>query len=82
VSESNCDDHTSGPDRALPSKRYGQAIAIRYRAHATELRELAKNGSLDTRRRRMLEIAAEFEQLAAGSEHSSSWRRYALFWCG
>jgi len=47
-------------------------MAIRYRAHAAELREHAKTEPVDARRRRMLESATEFERLAAELENSSS----------
>jgi hypothetical protein len=70
VSEKDRDDRRSG---LSPRRKQDRKIeAIRYRAHAAALRELAKNGPLDARRRRMLELAAEFEQLAAEFEHSSS----------
>jgi hypothetical protein len=49
-------------------KQDRQIAAIRYRAHAAELRELARAGPLDDRRRWMLELAAEFERLAAELE--------------
>jgi len=72
VSERNHNDHTPGADHSSCSKRYRQATAIRYRAHAVDLRALAKTSRLGARRRRILEIAAEFEQLADELEQSSS----------
>jgi len=70
VSENDRGDRRSRPSPR--SKQDRQITAIRYRAHAADLRELAKNDPLDARRRRMLELAAEFDQLAAELEHSSS----------
>jgi hypothetical protein len=70
VSDNDREDRRNGltPRR----KQDRQITAIRYRAHAAELRQLGKNGPLDARRRRMLELAAEFEQLADELEDSSS----------
>ncbi len=61
---------TKGNAGLSPSES-SQAQAARYRQHARELRELAQRFQIDANRKRVLEIAAELEELAAGLERDA-----------
>ena len=72
VSKGDRDDQTPDDGQSPGSRQYREAMAIRYRGHATELRELASTIRPGARRRRILEIAAKFEQHAIELESRSS----------
>jgi hypothetical protein len=72
VSKKDRDDRRSGLSGRSKQDPQIAAMANRYRAAAADLREVAKTGPRDARHRRMLELAAEFERLAAELENSSS----------
>jgi hypothetical protein len=59
-------------DQSARVRQRRLATATRYRAHAFDLRELAKSHRTGMMRRRLLEIAAEFDHLAADLERDGS----------